>query len=324
MRKIGATVAVAALAAVIVSPPPAAAFGIRIGPFHIGIPFYRHRHRDLYMHGNPNDLARPGAAPGAASALLYPSAALPGILQNVFFPTASSVWPFGYQAIFTTAFAKAPPAGDPRLCQPAVNPDAIVGRMRTEVTPTDAQIELLQRLGGALGAASGFLAKSCANEIPAQPVARLQLMESQIEELTMAIDIVRQPLQDFEQSLSADQRAHLAAAAGQQTAAGCDSSQSAIDGSIDQISQTVLPTDAQRDALNNVRQVFAKAASDLDVHCPVNVPPTALGRLEAVEARLDATWRAALSIQVALAGFETKLSDAQKSRFEAMTFVAAR
>jgi hypothetical protein len=39
MRKIGATVAVAALAAVIVSPPPAAAFGIRIGPFHIGIPF---------------------------------------------------------------------------------------------------------------------------------------------------------------------------------------------------------------------------------------------------------------------------------------------
>jgi len=182
----------------------------------------------------------------------------------------------------------------------------------------------LQRLGGALGAASGFLAKSCANEIPAQPVARLQLMESQIEELTMAIDIVRQPLQDFEQSLTADQRAHLAAAAGQQTAAGCDGSQSAIDGSIDQISQTVLPTDAQRDALNNVRQVFAKAASDLDVHCPVKVPPTALGRLEAVEARLDATWRAALSIQVALAGFETKLSDEQKSRFEAMTFVAAR
>ena len=324
MRKIGATFAIAAVAAVIVSPPPAAAFGLRIGPFHIGIPFYWRRHHHLYMHANPTDMARPGSAQGLTSTLLYPSVALPGIFATIFFPTNSSPWPFGYQAIFTTAFAKAPPASDPRLCQPAVNADAIVGRMRSEVTPTDAQMQLLQRLGGALGAASGFLAKSCPNEITAQPVARLRLMESQIEKLTMAIDIVRQPLQDFEQSLSADQRAHLAAAAGQQAAAGCGGSQSAIDGSIDQISQTVLPTDAQRPALDDVRQAFAKAANDLDVHCPVKMAPTALGRLEAVEARLDATWRAALSIQVALAGFETKLSDVQKSRFEAMTFVAAR
>jgi hypothetical protein len=44
--------------------------------------------------------------------------------------------------------------------------------------------------------------------------------------------------------------------------------------------------------------------------------------LEAIEARLDATWRAILSIQVALQDFETKLSDEQKSRFKTMIFAA--
>ena len=52
------------------------------------------------------------------------------------------------------------------------------------------------------------------------------------------------------------------------------------------------------------------------------LPPTTLGRLETIQGRLDSTWRAVLSIQVALANFETKLSDAQKDRFEAMNFAA--
>src|SRR5271156_2295693 len=148
MRKIGATFAIAAVAAVIVSPPPAAAFGLRIGPFHIGIPFYWRRHHHLYMHANPTDMARPGSAQGLTSTLLYPSVALPGIFATIFFPTNSSPWPFGYQAIFSTAFAKAPSAQDPRLCQPTVDGNAIVGRIGAAVTPTDAQMQLLQRLGG--------------------------------------------------------------------------------------------------------------------------------------------------------------------------------
>ncbi len=52
------------------------------------------------------------------------------------------------------------------------------------------------------------------------------------------------------------------------------------------------------------------------------MPRTALGRLETIEARLDATWRSELSIQVALANFETKLSDEQKDRFDQMNFAA--
>jgi hypothetical protein len=52
------------------------------------------------------------------------------------------------------------------------------------------------------------------------------------------------------------------------------------------------------------------------------VPPSAVDRLDALEHRLDATWRAILSIQVALYNFETELSVDQKNRLKTMTFAA--
>ena len=336
MRKIGACLATAALAAAISCPPPAAAFGLRIGPFHLGLPFYfRHFHHHLYMRADRRDLAQSRSASGLTSALLYPSFALPAIFQNVFFPGYASPWPFGYEQIFTTAFAKAPVSEEQQLCRPSLDANAMIAHIRTEITPTTEQMPLLQKLGGALGASAGFLAKACPVEIPAQPVTRLQLMESQIEELTMAIDVVRQPLQDFEQTLNDDQRAKFAAvaasapAADQQSRAGaiappCGGSPTAIDWSIDQIDKSVQPTDAQRSDLANVREAFGKTVDDLQAHCPAAVPPTAVARLDAIEARLDATWRSVLSIQVALANFEAKLDDAQKDHFNQMNFAAAR
>ena len=338
MRKTGVFIAVVTSAVVMCSAPPAAAFGIRLGPFHIGLPFHFPFHRHpLYMRADRHDVARSEAGQGVTSALLYPNLALSAIFQEVLFADDASPWPFDYQRIFSTAFARLPASEDRRLCQPSVDANAIMTRARAEVTPSGAQEELLQRLGGALGAASGFLAKACPAEIPAQSVARLQLMESQIEELTMAVSIVRQPLQDFEQSLNDDQKAKFAAVAvspaapspsadrqDQSTviAPSCAGSPAAIDSMIDQIDRSVQPTEAQRPALTSVKQAFAKADDDLQAHCPTTVAPTAVGRLDAIEARLDATWRSVLSTQVALANFETKLDDAQRNRFEQMNFAA--
>jgi hypothetical protein len=345
MRKIGAFVGISAFAAVVCSPPPAAAFGFHLGPFHFGLPYFGHHHfrHRLYMRATANDArarsdtarSEAGSAHGprgVTSALLYPSGALPSIVENIFFPAYSSPWPFGYQAIFTAAFAQAP-RQEANLCRTPFDPNAIVGRINGEVTPTADQVQLLQRLGGALSAASGYLAKACPAEIPAQPIARLQLMESQIEELAMALDIVRQPLQDFEQSLNPDQQSRFAAITSSQAspdqqnqsnniAGGCGGAPNSIDWSIKEINQSVQPTATQRDALDEVKQSFEKAASDLDAHCPTDIPRTALNRLDTIQARLDATWRAILSIQVALANFATKLSDAQKLRFETMNFAA--
>jgi hypothetical protein len=349
MRKIGPFIARAAIAGIAFVSPPAAAFGLRIGPFSIHVPFYLPYpyHRHLYMRANPNEAARPEeSGPALKSALIYPNLALPAIFQSVFFPANAAPWPFGYESIFSTAFAKARVSGDQHLCQPMVNANEIVGRIRGEVSPTADQMQSLKKLGGALGAAAGYLAKACPDEIPPQPVARLQLMESQIEILAMAIDIVRQPLQDFEQTLTADQQAKLAPPANTAAptpdvpaadhpsdpdttgttvlaAPACGGSPGAIDATIDQIDKTIQTTDAQKPALASVKDAFSKSVDDLQAHCLSSAPATALGRLEATEARLDATWRSELAIQVALANFQTKLSDDQKKNFDAMNFAAA-
>lgn len=339
MKKVGAHLAIAAFALIAFASPPAAAFGLRIGPFHLGMPFFGHghHHHPLYMHGNTNEVARhePHPTPqqrAVSLALLYPARALPPIFQNVFWPAFSSPWPFGYDTIFTTAFAAAS-ADRNDDCRQSVDANAIVERLRAEIGLTTAeQMERLQRLGGAIGAAAGYLAKSCPTEIPQQPTARLQLMDSQIEVLTMAVDIIHQPLQEFEQSLTDEQRAKLSGGAAAKGAASsrnentavrsCGASATAIDWSISQIDQSVQPNEQQRPFLADVQQAFGKAANDLEAHCPTSVPRSAVARLEAIESRLDATWRSILSIQVALQDFESKLSDEQKNRLQTMTFAA--
>jgi hypothetical protein len=333
MRKLGAFIALGALGAAICSAPPAQAFGLRLGPFHIGLPlpWYHRSHHSLYMRANPDDVNRSEGGQTSASALLYPNLALNAIFQNIFWPGYSSSWPFGYQAIFTTAFAKAPLERNAQLCQPADNAGGAVDRLSQELAPTPDQVKLLQRLGGAMGAASNYLAKSCPTDAPTEPVARLQQMESQVEELSMAVDMIRQPLQDLVQSLNDEQKARLAAVPAAVTdrprqtgavVASCGGSPAAIDWSVSQIDQSVQPTDTQRGALDEMKQAFGQAATDLDAHCPTSVPLTAFGRLEAIEARLDSTYRAVLSIQVALANFETKLSDDQKVRLDNVNFAA--
>jgi hypothetical protein len=104
----------------------------------------------------------------------------------------------------------------------------------------------------------------------------------------------------------------------------CAPAPTAIDQSVEQISLSVQPTDAQRDALNNVKDAFRSAANELDTHCPTSLPPDPLARLEATQARLDSTWRAVVAIQSALANFETSLNDEQRARLDATDFAAVQ
>jgi hypothetical protein len=336
MRKLGAFFVIAGLTAIFISSAPISAVAFRIGPFHLGLPVFGHRHHHHFAR-NPNDVARreqpQESAHHVTYALLYPSRALPVVFQNIFWPSYASPWPFGYERIFSTAFAPAPADRNSDLCRQPLDANAIVERIRTEIGPNPDQTAQLMRLGGALGAASDYLAKSCPSEVPSQPTARLQLMESQIEKLAVAIGMAHAPLQDFEQSLTPDQLARFAGAPAAATTAdqhddadaalgSCGVSLAVIGWSVDQIENSVQPNDEQRAALGELQQVFEKAARDLETHCPTSMPQSTLGRLETIEARLDATWRAILSIQVALANFETKLSNEQKQRFDAMNFAA--
>jgi len=350
MRKIGASLAIVALAAAVFPCTPSQAFGLRVGPFYVGIPYfghrYRHGHHDAALRdeatlnnsglnsGAPLNSGIPAQDRGLTSPLLYPVLAVPSISAEIFSPPSSSPWPFRYDAIFQAAFAKTASDQNSNSCPQAVGNAVIVDRIKNTVRPTPDQMQRLQKLGGALGFASEYLAKACPTDVPKDPAARLQLMEWQIEKVAEALDIVRQPLQDFEQSLTDAQRARLdvrpltAAARRSNPANGatadCAAAPTNVDSSVEQISLAVNPTDAQRDAMTGLKQAFQNASSELDANCPVSLPADPLARLESTEARLDATWRALVAIQTALANLETGLSDDQRARLYNADFAAAQ
>jgi hypothetical protein len=338
MRRIGAFVVISALVAALAAPSPSAAFGLRLGPFHVGLPFFGFHHR--FVHRHRVALAAPRhrhtamadkallratkPARFAEPALLYPVVALPGLYDEIFWPAQSPPWPFGYGAIFRSAFAKSPAGENAQPCQQSDRTTMMLARLGAEIRLTATQQDLLQKLGQALGIASGYLAKACPKAVPAEPVARLQLMQSQIQTLSMAIDLVRPPLQQLQQSLDAQQKARFAAMPSDAAAAAeCGAAPAATDWSVDDIDQSVHPDQNQQNALADLEQNFAGTAADLHAHCPNPLPPTPLARLEAIEGRLDASWRAALSMQVALAKFERALNDQQRNRFEAMNLTLA-
>jgi LTXXQ motif family protein len=347
MRKFSAIVAIAALAAVAFSPSPSAAFGLRIGPFYFGIPYFGYRHRHHASHALRDEASLKTAAPaqpaagsqatapqGPMSPPLYPALALPAVYDEIFSPPSSSPWPFSYDAILQTAFAKTAPDQNAAACPQANRQSAVAERIRAEIRPSGNQLQAMQKLGGALGFASDYLAKACPSEIPQDPAARLQLMEWQIEKLAEALDFVRPPLQELEQSLKDTQRARFGMAhpmaeavrpdRSNAIAPACAAAPTKVDASIEQISLAVQPTDAQRDAMDGLKQAFRNAANELDATCPSSLPGDPLARLETIEARLDATWRALVSIQTALSDFETKLSAEQRIRFDATDFAAAQ
>ena len=329
--------AAALIAAALCSPQAAMAF--RLGPFHFYLPgphFYHHYHGRMARTEPAPRMARTepgeGATPPAqeqsengSPSLLYPVLAWPTLDNDIFWPRASAPWAFGYDDIFSQAFAKYSPQRLAAFCPARISVDEIVMRITRETMPTAAQKPLLQNLATALGQANGYLIKSCPSDIPQQPVARLQLMENQIDAMIMALDIVRPRLQAFEQSLDDKQRAGLNGAAPSPASGAvpvCKLSAGAVSGSLSQLEQAVQPTDAQRPALAAVADAFNRAAAALDGSCDVVTPPTALGRLAALETRLDATWRAVLTIQVALANFQSELNDEQISRLNALEIAA--
>jgi hypothetical protein len=344
MQKIGVGAAIGLIIAAVSFFAPSPAFALRLGPFHIGLPFFghffAHRHQSA-SHRVPTetriydstenpavaDKEPEQAATDPALALLYPGLALPTIYDDLFSPASPHAGRFGYAAIFHAAFAD----WDQNLrpCQ-ADRGSAVVERLGNEIRPSAAQRPLLQKLGGALAMASGFATKFCPKAIPSHPVARLQLMETQIDVLIMALDIIRRPLQDFQQSLNRSQQAHLAAARSApgsktmaaDTAAACGATPTTVDQSIDELNRSLQPNDAESVRMAATKQALLKAASDLDAQCRMPLQATPLARLDAMQARLDAEWYALLTVQVALANLENGLSDDQRVRFNALKFAA--
>ena len=88
---------------------------------------------------------------------------------------------------------------------------------------------------------------------------------------------------------------------------------------VERIERTVQPTEAQRAALKELQDATTAAVNLLKSDCPTYRALTPVGRLEAMEQRLDAMLRAVQTVRPALELFYSQLSNEQKERFNRLS-----
>ncbi len=155
-------------------------------------------------------------------------------------------------------------------------------------------------------------------------------MQTRLEAMLQAVRTVRPALETFYQTLNDEQKARFNALGPEddreQQQARRDLSQACGERAsgiaslpIERIARSVQPDDAQRVALKELEDATAGAVSLLKSECPTYRPLTPVGRIEAMEQRLDAMLRAVQTVQPALERFYSSLSDEQKERFNRLS-----
>jgi TolA-binding protein len=208
-----------------------------------------------------------------------------------------------------------------------------IASIEQAVQPTPEQRALLDELKSAAAKAADVFKESCGGSYPMTPPGRLRAMTNRISATLEAVRIVRPALEKFYDSLSDEQKARFNALGpnigerSQQQPQQEANAQSDTCGEpksslthlpIERIEAVIRPAGTQKEALDRLREATEKAVQELQAACPDAVPLTPVGRLEAMEKRLEAMLQAAKLVQPALDEFYATLSSEQKARFTAL------
>ena len=87
---------------------------------------------------------------------------------------------------------------------------------------------------------------------------------------------------------------------------------------VERIAEAVNPDESQRAALNELRDVAARAVKQMRSACPDDLPSTPAGRMAAMRQRLEAMRESVQIVRPALDKFYESLNDEQKARFNAI------
>jgi hypothetical protein len=213
-----------------------------------------------------------------------------------------------------------------------------IAEITKAVRPTPEQRALLDELKAAAAKAADAFKESCADSYAMTPPGRLRAMTNRVAATLNAVKIVRPALEQFYNSLNDEQKARFNALGpnvGERSqqqpqqeanaqAERCGEPKSSLTQlPIERIEAVVHPAGKQKEALDRLSQATTSAVERLQAACPDDVPLTPLGRLEAMEKRLDAMLQAAALVQPALDEFYAALSNEQKARFNTLQQVAS-
>jgi histone H3/H4 len=200
-----------------------------------------------------------------------------------------------------------------------------IERIAQTVEPNDAQRAVLDELKDATARALDILKVACPTALPSTPTGRIEAMRQRLDAMLQAVRTVRPMVEKFYQSLNDEQKARFNALSpdnpDQQQAQRdlipvCSERASGIASlPLERIERAVRPDGAQRSALKELQDATSEAVNLLTSDCPTYRALTPVGRLQAIEQRLDAMLRAVQTVQPALEKFYGSLGDEQKERF---------
>jgi LTXXQ motif family protein len=203
-----------------------------------------------------------------------------------------------------------------------------IERIAQTVEPNDAQRAALDKLKDATAQALDILKAACPTALPSTPTGRIEAMRQRLEAMQQAVRTVRPALDKFYGSLNDEQKARFSALGSdnnqQQVRRDltqvCGERASGIAGlPLERIERAVQPDEAQRAALKQLQNATSEAANLLGSDCPTDRALTPVGRLQAMEQRLDAMLRAVQTVEPALEKFYGSLGDEQKERFNRLS-----
>jgi hypothetical protein len=306
MRKIGAIVGIAALAALVSSHLPAGAFGIHLGRFYFHLPLAGH-HRHHPMRTNRNEArTRPNESGGDSTAARGRDATEQDDRET--------------RAETNTAGLESCTG-----LMPAVT-NLPIDQIRQIVHPTTDQKAALDNLSAAASQAREIIKSSCPDSVPLTPIARLDAAAQRLDATIKAIQIVLSPLEKFYETLSDEQRERFNAMNGSTKSARSSSDMAAlcsqqarfIDVPVKRVEQVVQPNAQQQSAFEDLKKAAQKAADQLRSSCPTAVPKSPAARLDTLEAQVSAIAEAIKAIRPNLKNFYASLSDEQRAKFNMM------
>src|SRR6516165_4050941 len=205
-----------------------------------------------------------------------------------------------------------------------------IERIAQTVEPNDAQRAALDELKDATAKALDILKAACPTALPSTPTGRIEAMHQRLEAMQRAVRTVRPALEKFYESLNDEQKARFSALGSEgnpdqqqgkrDLTQVCGERASGIASlPLEQIERAVQPDEAQRAALKQLQDATSEAVNLLRSDCPTDRTLTPVGRLQAMEQRLDAMLRAVQAVEPALEKFYASLGDEQKERFNRLS-----
>ena len=205
-----------------------------------------------------------------------------------------------------------------------------IERLKSVLEPNAYQQTKLAALEAAETSAAKAIAVSCVTQKPATPVARIDAVQTRLQKLIEAANIVAAPLDDFYGSLTDEQKARFnqfGQARREQTSAMagkadlprlCRSEAALPVIAVGRIEKVVRPNAQQRAELDALSKAANAAEQGILATCPEQAPLTPPGRLRAIENRLQAMLHGVEQVRLPLQRFWDSLDKDQQTRFDGL------